>query len=130
MVMMRRLRRGRGLAALGLMAAAGDGLSVTSALAMDAGGADNSACCAIVELRQYTLHAGRFDAFAQLFEDAFIEPQEAAGMTVIGQFRDLDDPDRFVWLRGFPDMPSRAVSLDAFYGGPIWKARRDAANAN
>jgi quinol monooxygenase YgiN len=87
-------------------------------------------CCAIVELRQYTLHAGRFDAFARLFEDEFVDPLEAAGMTVIGQFRDLDDPNRFVWLRGFRDMPSRAESLEAFYGGPVWKARRDEANAN
>jgi hypothetical protein len=27
-------------------------------------------------------------------------------------------------------MPARAESLEAFYGGPLWKARRDAANAN
>jgi len=25
-------------------------------------------------------------------------------MALVGQFRDLADPDRFVWLRGFPDM--------------------------
>jgi hypothetical protein len=91
---------------------------------------DNARCCAIVELRQYTLHPGRFDEFAKLFEDEFVDPLEAAGMTVIGQFRDLDDPNRFVWLRGFHDMPSRAQSLEAFYGGPVWKARRDQANAN
>ena len=50
-------------------------------------------------------------------------------MQVIGQFRDLDDPDRFVWLRGFPDMLERAKSLAAFYGGPVWKEHREAANA-
>ena len=43
-------------------------------------------------------------------------------MEVIGQFRDLDDPDRFVWLRGFPDMRPARASLAAFYGGPVWKA--------
>jgi hypothetical protein len=48
---------------------------------------------------------------------------------VIGQFRDLDDPDSFVWLRGFPDMTARAAALEAFYGGPVWRAHRDAANA-
>ncbi|HZX89157.1 MAG TPA: NIPSNAP family protein [Rudaea sp.] len=91
---------------------------------------DKARCCAIVELRQYTLHPGRFDEFAKLFEDEFVDPLEAAGMTVIGQFHDLDDPNRFVWLRGFRNMPARAESLEAFYGGPVWKARRDAANAN
>ncbi|HET7777873.1 MAG TPA: NIPSNAP family protein [Rudaea sp.] len=91
---------------------------------------DKARCCAIVELRQYTLHPGRFDEFAKLFEDEFVDPLEAAGMTVIGQFHDLDDPNRFVWLRGFRDMPARAEALEAFYGGALWKARRDAANAS
>ena len=50
-------------------------------------------------------------------------------MHLVGQFRDLDRPDRFVWIRGFPDMASRAQSLQAFYGGPVWQAHREAANA-
>lgn len=83
----------------------------------------------VVELRQYTLHANRRDELIDLFEREFIETQEALGMRVIGQFRDLDDPDRFVWLRGFRDMASRAPALAAFYGGPVWRAHRDAANA-
>jgi hypothetical protein len=87
-------------------------------------------CCPIVELRQYTLHPDRLDSFIDLFEREFIETQEAVGMNVIGHFRDQDDPDRFVWLRGFADMPARAQALQAFYGGPVWKAHRDEANAN
>jgi len=86
-------------------------------------------CCPVVELRQYTLRAGMRDALIELFEREFIETQEATGMIVLGQFRDLDDPDRFVWLRGFSDMASRATALQEFYGGPVWKAHRDAANA-
>jgi NIPSNAP len=85
--------------------------------------------CAIVELRQYTLHPGKRDILIDLFDCEFIETQEAVGMTVMGQFRDLDDPDRFVWLRGFPDMENRAKGLAAFYGGPVWQAHRDVANA-
>jgi quinol monooxygenase YgiN len=87
------------------------------------------ACCPILELRQYTLHPGARDTLVELFDREFVETQEAEGMRVVGQFRDLDRPDRFVWLRGFPDMVARARSLAAFYGGPIWKAHRDAANA-
>lgn len=83
----------------------------------------------VVELRQYTLHPGQRDVLIDLFDREFIETQEAVGMSVIGQFRDCDDPNRFVWLRGFPDMPTRAEALGAFYGGPIWKAHREAANA-
>jgi hypothetical protein len=86
-------------------------------------------CCSIVELRQYTTYPGQRDALISLFEREFIDGQEAAGMVVIAQFRDVNDPHRFVWLRGFPDMPARARSLTEFYTGPVWKAHRDAANA-
>jgi hypothetical protein len=82
----------------------------------------------IVELRQYTLKPGRRDDLIALFEREFVESQEAEGIDLIGTFRDADDPDRFVWLRGFPDMERRAASLASFYGGPVWKAHRNAAN--
>jgi hypothetical protein len=55
----------------------------------------------ILELRMYTLHPGRRDELIRLFEREFIETQEAVGIQVIGQFYDLDDPNRFIWLRGF-----------------------------
>src|SRR5215475_13525418 len=83
----------------------------------------------VLELRQYTLHPGARDTLIELFDRAFVETQEELGMRVLGQFRDLAAPDRFVWLRGFPDLASRAARLEAFYGGPVWKANRDAANA-
>jgi quinol monooxygenase YgiN len=86
-------------------------------------------CFPIVELRQYTLHPGMREVLIDLFDGEFVESQEALGMRVIGQFRDLDDANRFVWLRGFRDMPSRARGLSDFYGGPVWKAHREAANA-
>ena len=85
--------------------------------------------CPIVELRQYTLHSGKRDVLVELFDREFVESQEGLGMKVIGQFRDVDNPDRFVWLRGFRDMASRAQALKDFYGGPVWKAHREAANA-
>jgi hypothetical protein len=83
----------------------------------------------VFELRQYTLHPGQRDVLIELFERAFIDTQEAAGMRVLGSFRDLDDPDRFVWFRGFQDMVHRKEALACFYGGPVWKAHRDEANA-
>lgn len=85
--------------------------------------------CDVVELRQYTLHGGKRDTLISLFENHFIEPQNAVGAHVLGTFRDLDDPDRFVWMQGFRDMPAREQALKAFYGGPVWKAHRETANA-
>ena len=86
-------------------------------------------CCPIVELRQYTLHPGKRHVLIDLFDREFIEPQEALGMKVLGQFRDVDNRNRFVWIRGFCDMAARAQALQDFYGGAVWKAHREAANA-
>eukprot|EP01030_Chromulinospumella_sphaerica_P019112 gene19112-18989_t len=72
----------------------------------------------IVELRQYAMNKGRRDDLIGLFEERFIESQEALGATVLGTFRDLDNPDRFVWLRGFESPQTRHDALDGFYGGP------------
>ncbi len=86
-------------------------------------------CCAIIELRRYTLHPGQRETLIELFDREFVEPQEALGMTIVGQYRDLDEPNVFTWIRGFPDMPSRAKGLEAFYFGPVWARHRQAANA-
>ena len=83
----------------------------------------------IVELRQYTLVPGGRDTLVALFDAHFVESQEAEGMRIVGQFRDLDRPERFVWVRQFPSMAARLAALTAFYGGPVWKEHRDAANA-
>ncbi|WP_457356476.1 NIPSNAP family protein [Roseateles sp. P5_D6] len=85
--------------------------------------------CQVVELRQYTLHPGKRDTLIELFDREFVAAQEAVGIRVLGQFRDLDGPDRFVWLRGFADMAARGDSLPAFYGGPVWTQHRNTANA-
>jgi hypothetical protein len=82
----------------------------------------------IVELRQYTLKPGQRDVLIRLFEREFVESQIASGIAILGMFRDAGDPDRFVWLRGFPDMQARAASLEAFYYGPAWRANRAEAN--
>jgi hypothetical protein len=82
----------------------------------------------IYELRQYRLWPGKREVLVELFDREFLEGQEATGMRIDGQFRDADRPDRFVWVRSFPDMARRAASLAAFYGGPVWQEHRDAAN--
>jgi quinol monooxygenase YgiN len=89
---------------------------------------DAETMSAIVELRRYRLRPGARERLIDLFDREFVETQEAVGMRVIGQFRDLDDPDAFVWLRGFRDMDARKEALAAFYGGPVWAQHRNTAN--
>ena len=83
----------------------------------------------VFELRQYTTLTGRRDELIDYFERWFVDSQNAVGARVLGQFRDLDDPERFVWIRGFASMEARLAALTAFYDGPLWKARREAAIA-
>jgi hypothetical protein len=89
----------------------------------------NRETCRIVELRRYALRPGARETLIALFDRELVETQEAVGMQVLGQFRDLDDPDSFVWLRGFSDMQARKRALESFYGGPVWKQHSRAANA-
>jgi hypothetical protein len=88
-----------------------------------------AADCTVIELRQYSLHPGQRELLIELFDRELVETQEACGMKVMGQFRDLDRPDRFVWLRGFAGMEARRRALQAFYGGPVWAAHSGVANA-
>jgi len=112
---------GRGLTRrAGLVAAAATMLAAGAARAEGAG--------PIVELRQYKIFSDRRDAFTTLFEREFVDSQEALGMRLVGQFHDLDDPSRFVWIRQFDDMAQRQRALTAFYSGPIWQAHRGEAN--
>ena len=117
----------------GTLAFAGFGLAAALLAAVTAFGAQNdsatSSANAVLELRQYTLHPGQRDVLIDVFERNFVEGQEVEGMRIIGTFRDVDNPDRFVWLRSFPDMPARAGALNRFYQGAIWRAHRAVANA-
>jgi hypothetical protein len=108
----------RGAAALSLLSLAGGAPAQTAPSAHP-----------VLELRQYKIVAGRRDAMIALFERHFVESQEAIGARLVGQYRDLDDPDRFIWIRDFASMESRGRSLNDFYSGPVWQANRAAANA-
>ncbi|KAA2262990.1 NIPSNAP family protein [Solihabitans fulvus] len=84
----------------------------------------------VLELRQYTLHPGQRDTLIDIYERNFVESQEELGVRIPGHFRDVDNPDLFVWLREFDDMAARERALTAFYlKGSVWRANRTAANA-
>jgi hypothetical protein len=115
--------------AIALMGAALLG-AVTTPIAAE--GVDNDAsgeCCNVIELRQYVTYPGKRDVLISLFEKHFIESQEEADICVLGQFRDINDPYRYTWLRGFPNMEARKQTLTDFYSGQTWQTYRNEANA-
>lgn len=88
----------------------------------------HTTCCPIIELRQYTMLPGKRDFLIDLFDRHFIESQEGAGIALPGQFRVLEDPNRFFWLQGFQSMSERLAAFNRFYHGTAWKTYRRQAN--
>jgi hypothetical protein len=71
---------------------------------------------------------GKRDEFIRLFET--LQPNlAAAGHRIHGQFRDANDPDRVVWLRGYDSMEERGRALPTFYNSPRWKEAAKEVNA-
>lgn len=83
----------------------------------------------ILEIRNYLLQPGMREHFIDNFEAHFIFTQREVNMHVLGQFRVIDQPDRFVWLRSYDTMLSRLDSLISFYDGPVWKKYRAFTNS-
>jgi hypothetical protein len=83
----------------------------------------------IFELRRYRLRPHSRETLIEVFDREFVESQEALEMGLPCQFRDLDDPDAFVWFRSFANMEARALALQKFYTGLVWKEHGPVANA-
>lgn len=80
----------------------------------------------IVEVRTYRIKPGRRAEFIEFFETRSIPALREYGMKVVGPFLDLENPNRFVWLRCFPSLDERERMRDAFYGGDPWKSELEA----
>lgn len=82
----------------------------------------------VFELRNYKVDPARRREFIDHFEKQLIHSQEAEGIAILGQFEVVEEPDRFVWIRSFPNMRSRAASLSAFFDGKVWAEHGPLAN--
>ena len=74
----------------------------------------------IVEVRRYRIKPGRREEFLEFFEKRSIPALQAHGMSVLGPLVDLENPNAFVWLRGFPSLEARDEMKRAFYEGELW----------
>jgi len=83
----------------------------------------------LFELRRYRARPGRRDALIAMFEARFRPAYEAVGATILGSFTVAGEPDAWVWIRAFADVPSRAVALRGFYGSVVWTRLGPACNA-
>jgi NIPSNAP len=75
----------------------------------------------IVEVRSYRIKPGKRAEFIKLFETRAVPVLRRYGMNVIGPFLDVENPNKFVFLRSFPSLEERDRIKEAFYGGEEWK---------
>jgi hypothetical protein len=80
----------------------------------------------IVEVRSYRIIPGRRDEFIRLFESRAVPALRAHGMKVLGPMIDVENPNKFVWLRSFPSLAERDRMKKAFYEGDYWKNELEA----
>jgi hypothetical protein len=75
----------------------------------------------IVEVRSYRIKPGHRDEFIRFFETRSIPALRSYGMQVLGPLLDVENPNKFVFLRSFPSLEERDRMKDAFYGSDLWK---------
>jgi hypothetical protein len=80
----------------------------------------------IVEVRSYRIKPGRRAEFIRFFETRSVPALQSQGTKVMGPFLDLENPNKFVWLRSFPSLEERDRMKDAFYEGDLWKNELEA----
>jgi hypothetical protein len=75
----------------------------------------------IVEVRSYRIKPGHREEFIRFFETRAIPALRSHGMKVLGPLLDLENPNKFVWLRMFPSLDERDRMKTDFYEGELWK---------
>ncbi len=80
----------------------------------------------IVEVRSYRIKPGHRAEFIDFFETRSIPALRSHGMKILGPLLDLENPNKFVWLRSFPSLTERDRMKNAFYEGELWKNELEA----
>ena len=75
----------------------------------------------IVEVRSYRIKPGHRDEFIKLFETRAIPALRSHGMKILGPMLDVENPNKFVWLRSFPSLEERDRMKNEFYESDLWK---------
>ena len=75
----------------------------------------------IVEVRSYRIKPGKRAEFIDIFEKRAIPALRSYGMKIIGPLLDVENPNKFVFLRSFPSLEAREQMKNDFYGGELWK---------
>ena len=75
----------------------------------------------IVEMRTYRTKPGMREEFLAIFRSKSMPAHREIGMKILGPFVSIEDADTFIFMRAFPDLPSREPMKAKFYEGELWK---------
>ena len=75
----------------------------------------------IVEVRSYRVKPGKRDAFIEFFETRAVPALRSHGMKILGPLLDIENPNKFVFLRSFPSLEERERMKNDFYQSELWK---------
>ena len=80
----------------------------------------------IVEVRSYRIKPGKREEFIRMFETRAVPALRSLGMQIFGPMLDVENPNKFVFLRGFPSLEERDRMKNEFYEGKLWKEELEA----
>lgn len=85
----------------------------------------------IYEMRIYYAPAGKLDALNARFRDHTVKLFEKHGMTNIGYWVPLDNPDnQLIYILAYPSREAREKSWKTFNADPDWQTARKASEAD
>ncbi len=85
----------------------------------------------VFEMRTYYANEGKLDALLTRFRDHTVALFEKHGMTNIGYFVPVENPDnKLVYFLSYPSREARKESWKAFGSDPDWKAAFAASKVN
>jgi hypothetical protein len=79
----------------------------------------------IYQLRTYVAAPGRMDALLDRFRNHTVELFARHGMTSIGYWVSIEQPNTLVYLLAHDDSQTAAASWEAFRADPEWKVVKD-----
>src|SRR5688572_316629 len=85
----------------------------------------------LFEIRTYYSPAGKLNDLHARFRDHTIKLFEKHGMTNIGYWTPIDNPEnKLIYILAYPDMEAREKSWKAFLADPDWKKVQKETEAN
>ena len=75
----------------------------------------------IVEVRTYRITPGKREEFIEFFEQRSVPALQSHGMKIVGPFADLENPNKFMFIRAFQSMEDLHRMKEEFYEGKLWK---------